>query len=268
MTPRNMIVRFALVLSVLSFSIGCTRLHPKVIQVDGRDVEVVQTGTGTTTVVFESGLGNDWAGWDEVASEVAKHTRVFAYSRPGYGQSEAPTTPRDATHIAEELRALLVAQGVPPPYVLVGHSFGGAYMELFAKTHPEEVAGVVLVDPRHRDFGARCQAAHLDLCTLAGPMSKGLPKVQVDEIDAYEHVSYEIAAAGSFGEYPVTVLIATVHGGSAARETLWESLLASLAQEAPHGHPIVLKGAGHVLQYDRPKDVEKAIVDVLSQVQN
>jgi pimeloyl-ACP methyl ester carboxylesterase len=59
----------------------------------------------------------------------------------------------------EELRALLAAQGVAPPYVLVGHSFGGAYQELFAKTYPAEVAGLVLVDPRHRDYSAACEGA-------------------------------------------------------------------------------------------------------------
>lgn len=268
MTPQNMIVRAALVLSTVAFSVGCTRLHPSVVRVDGRAVEIVTAGSGATTVVFESGLGNDWANWDEVASEVAKHTRVFAYSRPGYGQSDASNTSRDAAHIVEELRTLLAAQSVAPPYLLVGHSFGGAYMELFAKAYPNEVAGVVLVDPRHRDFGTQCDAARLDMCRLAGAMMTFLPKVQVDEVEAYDRASGEIHEAGSFGAYPVTVLSGTVHGGSTARETLWESLLGSLADEATNGQLVVMKGAGHNLQSERPKEVAQAIVDVLTRTRN
>ena len=122
----------------------------------GSDVEVVEYGAGDATVVFESGLGDDWQPWQLVAPEVAEQARVFAYSRPGYGQSEPTTEPRDAEHIVEGLRALLAARGYAPSYVLVGHSFGGGYMELFAKAHPEEVTGVVFVDPRHRDFTTAC----------------------------------------------------------------------------------------------------------------
>jgi len=129
-------------------------------------VEVVERGAGDTTVVFESGLGNDWTAWDTVADEVAEKARVFAYSRPGYGTSDPTTAPRDATHIVEALRALLVARGYAPPYLLVGHSFGGAYMELFAKAYPEEVVGVVLVDPRHRDFATACEQAGLEGCVV------------------------------------------------------------------------------------------------------
>ena len=123
-----------------------TRLTPTVAQVSGRSVEVVEAGAGDATVVFEAGLGDDWARWDKVAAEVAGRAQVFAYSRPGYGDSDPSGAPRTATRIVEDLRALLAARGFAPPYILVGHSFGGTYMELFAKAHPEEVTALVLVD--------------------------------------------------------------------------------------------------------------------------
>src|SRR6478609_6304811 len=152
---RPVLVLAAAFLAACSSSVPAT-----VVTVGGQEVEIATAGASDgATVIFESGLGEDWTHWDRVASQVARHTRVFAYSRPGYGASSPATTPRDPKTIVEELRALLAAQGYAPPYVLVGHSNGGAYMELFAKSHPDEVRGAVLVDPRHRDFLTTCEAA-------------------------------------------------------------------------------------------------------------
>jgi pimeloyl-ACP methyl ester carboxylesterase len=232
--------------------------------VAGRQVEIATAGSGgAATVVFEAGLGRDWTDWDDVASEVAHHTRIFAYSRPGYGASGPATTPRDPMTIVEELRALLASQGYAPPYLIVGHSNGGAYMELFAKSHADEVIGVVLVDPRHREFLARCEAAKLDLCGIPeSTLAEQSPAV-VEEYRAYTTASDEIRAAGGFGAYPVRVLTASSVAGSAARQALWRSLHASLAAEAPDGEQIVVQGAGHGIQVDRPDEVVAAIVALL-----
>src|SRR5712671_1011799 len=68
----------------------------RVETIDGHDVEIATAGTrGAATVVFEAGLGDDWTSWDNVANQIAQHTRIFAYSRPGYGASSPATTPRD-----------------------------------------------------------------------------------------------------------------------------------------------------------------------------
>lgn len=243
---------------------GCgTRLKAHVTQLDSRPAEVVTAGAGSVTVVFESGLGNDWTSWDEVASEVSLHARVFAYSRPGYGGSGPVATPRDPAHIVEELRELLASTGQSPPYLLVGHSIGGGYMELFAKAHPDEVMGVVLVEPRHRDFLAVCTQAGIDSCGIPESVLAGLPAVQGDEYHAYAQASEEIDAAGSFGSYPLRVLTATNHPTSPAWESLWESMNASLASESSQGQQLLFPGAGHVLQHDRPQEVASNIVALL-----
>jgi pimeloyl-ACP methyl ester carboxylesterase len=236
---------------------------PESTAVSERAVEVVEYGEGDTTVVFESGLGNDWTSWDEVASEVASEARVFAYSRPGYGQSDETSTPRDAAHIVEDLRALLAARGVAPPYVLVGHSFGGAYMELFAKAHPEEVIGVVLVDPRHRDFTTACEQDGFEGCVPSASVVASLPQVQIDEFNAFAQTSDEIRAVGGFGLYPVRVLTATSHGFAPEVEALWESMLGSLADEAADGEQSVFVGAGHLLQVEKPHEVAEVILSLI-----
>ena len=251
-------------LTLLSLLAACggSQVPARVDTVDGRQVEVATAGTGSSTVVFEAGLGNDWTPWDEVANEVARNAQVFAYSRPGYGASGPATTPRDPQTIVEELRALLAYEGYTPPYVLVGHSMGGGYVELFAKSHPEEVSGVVLVDTRHRDFLATCEAAKLDKCGITDSQLATQGPSLVAEYRAYTRLSEQVGAT-PFASYPVRVLTATDHPGSHEREAMWESMLGSLAAEAPDGEQIVVAGAGHYIQLDRPDVVVQTIESMI-----
>jgi pimeloyl-ACP methyl ester carboxylesterase len=117
--------------------------------VDGRAVESVVAGQGTPVVVFENGLGGTLDGWAKVWPDAASETTSLAYNRAGYGNSEAAAAPRDGTQAVAELRALLKARKLAPPYVLVGHSLGGLYMQLFARQYPQDVAALVLVDTTH-----------------------------------------------------------------------------------------------------------------------
>lgn len=117
-------------------------------EVGGRKVEVlkIHKAGNVPTVVFENGSRSTLDKWDKVIAEVANEATVFAYNRPGYGKSDKPSTPRDGKTVVEELRQLLREQGLQPPYVLVGHSLGGLYMQMYARSYPQEVQGVVLVD--------------------------------------------------------------------------------------------------------------------------
>lgn len=255
--------RFLIAATVLVAACGST-VPARIETIDGHDVEIATAGSGgAATVVFEAGLGDDWTSWDNVASQVAQHTQIFAYSRPGYGASSPATTPRDPRTIVEELRALLAHEGYAPPYILVGHSFGGTYMELFAKAHPDEVIGAVLVDPRHRDFLATCEAAALDNCGIPEPILETQGPSTIAEYRAFPLGSDEIRAAGAFGAYPVRVLTATDHPVSPAREMLWETMLGELAAEASNGEQIIVHGAGHYIQLDSPDDVVQSIIAML-----
>lgn len=268
-SPRFRFFTNACALLAFATLVACgTHLKPTIADVSGRAVEVVETGVGDATVVFESGLGNDWAPWDDVAREVAGRARVFAYSRPGYGGSDPSAAPRTATRIVEDFRALLAARGFVPPYILVGHSFGGTYMEFFAKAHPEEVVGLVLVDSRHRDFTAACQSAGLTGCTIPDSAVGSLPQVQQDELHGFASVSAEIRAAGAFGLYPVRVLTSTSHPWSEMVETLWQSMHRALAQEATHGEQIVFAGANHNLEIDQAHEVAEVILSLVPESKN
>jgi pimeloyl-ACP methyl ester carboxylesterase len=136
-------------------------------------------------------------------------------------------------------------------------------MELFAKAHPDEVAGVVLVDPRHRDFLTTCEEAKLDACGIPESVLADQAPSVIAEYHAFENASDEIRAAGSFGSYPVRVLTATDHPVSIARETLWATMLGSLAAESVDGQQIMVQGSGHYIQIERPDIVTQTILAVL-----
>jgi pimeloyl-ACP methyl ester carboxylesterase len=117
-------------------------------------------GQGSPTVILDAGSGLFSAQWVRVQREVSSATRVCAYDRAGMGWSEMGPEPRDAKQITGELHALLTKAGIEGPYVLVGHSFGGMYMQTYAARYPEEVAGVALVDSSTDpdQFGPRSEA--------------------------------------------------------------------------------------------------------------
>lgn len=129
---------------------GCATMQGIVTEkIDNRHVEYALAKHGSATIVFESGLWGKSTSWAKVFTEISKDTTAFAYSRPGHGKSDLVSTPRDGAHIVQELRMLLRSKGLYPPYVLVGHSLGGLYMQLFARRYPEEVKALILVDSAH-----------------------------------------------------------------------------------------------------------------------
>lgn len=108
-------------------------------------------GSGSPTVVFDSGWG-DWApAWSKVQPEIAKWTRACSYDRAGTGFSDPGPMPRTSVHIAEELRTALHHADIGGPYILVGSAFGGDNVRTFADLHMDEVAGLVLVDADSTD---------------------------------------------------------------------------------------------------------------------
>lgn len=124
-----------------------SRPHEMVEVAPGRRLNLTCTGSGSPVVVLVAGVGAGSAAWRNVQGEIAKYTRVCAYDRAGYGFSDALTGEADATNAVADLARLLDAGGVAQPVVLVGHSAGALYSQLFSSEHPEKVSGVVLVDP-------------------------------------------------------------------------------------------------------------------------
>jgi pimeloyl-ACP methyl ester carboxylesterase len=117
------------------------------VAVGKEQLHAVQSGEGAYTVVFESGFGSDLTVWRKVAPQIAKKAQVLTYSRAGAGKSPARAQALTLEQSGTELAQLLAQRNLKPPYILVGHSYGGFLIRAFAAHHPEQVAGLVFVDP-------------------------------------------------------------------------------------------------------------------------
>jgi pimeloyl-ACP methyl ester carboxylesterase len=219
--------------------------HPapgRVIDVGGHRLHLRCTGTGAPTVVLEAGGGEMSSNLGLVTTAVGRSARICTYDRAGRGWSDFAATPPSGAQIAIDLHTLLQRGGVPGPYVLAGHSFGGLYVRTFAARYPGEVAGMVLVDstaadasadglgsaaePVHRVAALLSISARLGLARIVGALTADdLPAPFKDEVlasaatarsfesslDEYAdagNAAREAAALTSLGDKPLFVLTA------------------------------------------------------------
>jgi pimeloyl-ACP methyl ester carboxylesterase len=124
----------------------------KMIDIGGYRLHMIDQGVSLPTVVIDSGACCNCLDWSLIQPEIAKFSRVITYDRAGYAWSDASPLDRTSENIVEELRTMLQVAGVPGPYVLIGHSFGGNNMRMYAMKYPDEVAGIVLVDSAHENL--------------------------------------------------------------------------------------------------------------------
>jgi pimeloyl-ACP methyl ester carboxylesterase len=172
---------------------------------NGRSLYMQCVGSGSPTVVLEAGFGADSLSWQDVQPEVGRGTRTCAYDRAGTGNSVAPPGVRDARDEIADLRRLLARVGVEPPYVLVGHSYGGVLARVFAHLYPSETAGLVLIDTMGRD-GRRRQLAIWPR-SKAPEIRRELATTMMDGVDlvAGEAIASRVA---SLGGMPLAVITA------------------------------------------------------------
>ncbi len=122
------------------------RKHIKTEKIDNQTIKYAQIDNDMPTIVFENGMGAGMKFWDEVFLEIGKKNTVFSYNR---NDKKDDNNKKVSTDRVEVLRKLLLKRGLKPPYVLVGHSLGGIYVQYFARKYPSEVCGIVLVDTPH-----------------------------------------------------------------------------------------------------------------------
>jgi pimeloyl-ACP methyl ester carboxylesterase len=237
--------------------------------VDGRTVEYAIRGTGKAIVVFEAGLGDGMDSWTQVIDSIAGFATTFAYNRAGYGGSARSAEPRSGEQIVRELRATLAHAGLRPPYVLVGHSLGGTYMELFARSHPDEVAGLVLVESRAASMTRRCREARLRMCDPPKFLIAALPGAAPAEYQVSDMTFAQVEAAGPLPAIRLIVLTSDkfrlVEGP--AWSALWLKTQRELATQSPRGEQRVTTQSGHYIQKVQPQLVIKAVRDITKSVE-
>jgi pimeloyl-ACP methyl ester carboxylesterase len=223
-------------------------------------------GLGSPAVIFEAGAGEKLDTWDLVQPEVSKLARTFAYTRHGYAGAPA-LSHRDALTIVEELRAQLREHQLPPPYLLVGHSIGGLYMQVYAKTYPQEVMGVVLVDTSHPDQIERMKTERHGNYLLARTMmvTLGYANTAGAEMRGFAESQRQWHAAGPWPDVPMILLSAQRDTGLNGHEftAFFQNLQRELVASWP-GAELRNVDSDHFVQRNRPEEVVKAIRDVLA----
>lgn len=219
-------------------------------------------GSGPRTVIFESGLGDTLDVWARVQPRVAAGcARTVSYDRAGYSGSDPAESARDAVNIVAELRAALARRRIRPPYVLVGHSLGGLYMQYFARNYPREVAGLVLVDSSYWDQRLPLVPSTAAAAAPGDPPPRGsrmvvvfMPWIMRREIMGSAAAGAEVHASPPAVGLPTVVLSSTrrLQGETPAAQAREVRLQDDLTREFPGAQHIRVQRSGHYIQRDRP----------------
>jgi len=166
--------------------------------VGGRQLFLHRSGTGGPVVVFLPGAGMFGLGYLNVQSKAAELTTSVLYDRGGTGWSDDIPLPRSAAAVVEELRGLLLSSGLPGPYIFVAHSLGGLYARRYAQLFPDEVAGLLLLDPAHEDY----EANQPEAARKAAEEWKGKP---MPEFTAEMLERFRPILDGMYAEWPAEI---------------------------------------------------------------
>lgn len=274
---------------------GASSQEVRMVEVNGRTVRVQTAGLEnmartSPTVVFEAGFMFDGlSAWTSVIGPVAEFAPVVAYDRAGIGGSEPDGEVPTPRHVAENLRALLKALNASPPYVLVGHSLGGPFIRMYTALYPDEVAGLVYVDPADwmslpvsREYDRAMGISEEGRRRLNASIRETFPDLPNESVRAEAEMMYDPQRAGwpefqqlpPMPNVPVSVLMASrfdprpadaAERDCAPREchvrriAFRRAWLADLANEVPRGTLIVVNYAGHFIQNDDPELVAWSI---------
>jgi len=242
----------------------------------------VHANAAAPVVVLEPGMLAESSEWQSVCKQTSAFASVIRYDRAGRGQSDPAPKPRTMQDLVNDLYLLLKAIPIQPPWLLVGQSIGGWIVRCLASAHPQDVAGLVLVDPTHE-----CQFTKMSalLPPEAENESPSLQRFRSFWSEGYKHPEQNheginfpssIAAMSDYSlplNLPVTVLTSGTNLNEMdapleLRKSLhktWLDLHNSLLPLAPLGKHIILPDSGHFIQRDDPSAIVSAIREMLAQ---
>ena len=266
----------------MSSAVASSPFKRRVIALNGRSLTIFDNGAQGPSVVLETGLGAEAEEWAAVAAAVAPAARVVFYDRAGRGSSPPAHGPRSALDMVQDLNELLRMAGIPAPYLLVGHSFGGLIARLYADRYPKEVRGLVLSESMHEDqfdvfgplFPPESPSDSDDLRSIRyfwteGWRSSSSTREQIDfatslaqgrSVVSLGNLPLHVISAGTYTHMPMVP--------PPARPFLqqrWDELQRRLAGLSSRSVYTQAPDSGHFLQRDSPAVVSAAIVQMLHQ---
>jgi len=224
-------------------------------------------GAGTPTIVLAAGFGDRIESWGGFFNDAGSLSRVVAFDRAGLGKSDPGLEPRTFSRIATELHTLLQRANIPPPYILVGHSMGGAHIRAFASLFKDEVAGLVFIDPFTErvfsDLPAKERDAEFERQDAA--MKDAPPGTRAEWKFMKEEVLKNCPELQSFGsppDVPTMVLVAERNRPPHWAKSVIDQYGSWVANETEAGM-VVTADSGHYIHQDEPPLVLSAIKRVL-----
>lgn len=209
----------------------------------------IQHDSANVTVILDAGYGDDSTAWSPLIDDISKLANVFLYDRAGLGQSETGANPRTSRNMIQELRQLLTETNTKPPYLLVGHSFGGVNMQLFAAAYEEDVSGLVLVDVTPKDYRERFlptmsqdfQHAYHQQFVREGNYEEFMESMkQLKETELAFQIPVIVIAAGKKDYY------------SNESQRLWNDMQKELTQISSNSEFVLAEASAHYIQRDEP----------------
>jgi pimeloyl-ACP methyl ester carboxylesterase len=212
------------------------------------------------TIIMDAGYGDDSSTWENLLPNLKIKTSVFMYDRAGLGKSESTPSPRTSLHMIKELKDVLDKAGLKPPYLLVGHSFGGVNMSLFACTYPSDVYGLILIDSTPADYQKRFlplmpsefQQAYKKQFTLEG---------------TYDEFAASLAQLEE-SKYKLTIPVAILSAGNKTHYTeetqeIWHDLQREMAAISTRSKFMIAANSSHYIHQDEPEFVINTILEMI-----
>ncbi|MGB9107179.1 MAG: alpha/beta hydrolase [Telluria sp.] len=246
------------------------------IAVGAYQVQMAEQGSGRYTVLFESGFGTGLGAWRKVAPELAKTARTVVYSRAGHGDSDPRPEPRTILESSVELDQLVASAHLKPPFILVGHSYGGLLARAFAARHPDWVAGMVLVDPADERFNPALRkldarrAADDDRQFAAMVPAKFQPELKLLQ-PVLDGGALPAPLDGRLPDVPVVVLTSVRQAEkpvffleSVEAVAIKRDLHADFLRQFSDGSQVLTLKSGHNIQLEEPELVIAAVNRVIA----
>lgn len=285
---RKLVLLFAIAATLAS----CAQERPQppdgMVDIGSHRLEVRVVGKGIPAVVIDAGIADPLDKTKPLQDRVSAVTRVVAYSRAGYGRSEAGPLPRDGAREAEELKTLLRQASVRGPYVLVGRSLGALNVMIFADMYPGEVAGLILLDPpplsfavgrEYKDLVAMAERMTAEWQAIADSAGKSADPQDRAQSDFFRMIASEhremnktatrVEGISTFGDIPVVVVASgrpnPAFGPIAGEfQKYWAEQSRALAAKSTKGKFVFAEGSSHFLYLNAPDLVEEIILSVVN----